>query len=61
MCTASLGRGEVIVDLLPNGSVALANRHGAVNRVTRVEVRRVLDAAGTAFERLATAWEEMHA
>jgi hypothetical protein len=57
----SLGRGEVIVDLRTDGSVALARRSDAVNRVTRVEVRRVLDAAATAFEGLATVWEEMHA
>jgi hypothetical protein len=56
-----IGRGEVIVDLRADGSVALARRSDAVNRVTRVEVRRVLDAAATAFEGLALAWEEMHA
>jgi hypothetical protein len=55
-----IGRGEVIVDLRADGTVALANRSDAVNRVTRAEVRRVLAAAATAFERLAEAWEVMH-
>jgi hypothetical protein len=56
-----IGRGEVIVDLRADGSVALVRRSDAVNRVTRVEVRRVLDAAAMVFEGLGAAWEEMHA
>jgi hypothetical protein len=55
-----IGAGEVIVDLRDDGSVALANRRNAVSRVTRTEVRRVLAAAATAFDRLAGTWEEMH-
>lgn len=55
-----IGRGEVVVDLQADGSVALADRADAVRRVTRAEVRKVLAAAASAFDRLAAAWEAMH-
>jgi len=55
-----IGRGEVIVDLRADGSVALADRADAVRCVTRAEVRKVLLAAATGFGRLAAAWEGMH-
>jgi hypothetical protein len=55
-----IGRGEVIVDLRADGSVALADRADAVRRVTRAEVRKALLAAATGFDRLAAAWEGMH-
>ena len=55
-----IGRGEVIVDLRADGTVALANRADAVYDVTRAEVRKVLDATASAFDRLAAEWEGMH-
>ncbi len=55
-----IGRGEVIVDLRADGTVALANRADAVCDVTRAEVRKVLNAAASAFDRLAAEWEAMH-
>jgi hypothetical protein len=55
-----IGRGEVIVDLRADGSVALADRADAVRRVRRAEVRKVLAAAARTFDRLAAAWEAMH-
>jgi hypothetical protein len=57
---AFIGRGEVIIDLRADGSVALADRADAVCRVTRAEVRKVLAAAAGAFDRLVAAWEAMH-
>jgi hypothetical protein len=44
-----IGRGEVLVDLRADGSVALADRADAVRRVTRAEVRKVLAAAAYVF------------
>jgi hypothetical protein len=55
-----IGDGEVIVDLRADGSVTLADRADAACRVTRAEVRKVLAAAASAFDRLAAAWETMH-
>jgi hypothetical protein len=55
-----IGRGEVIMDVRADGSVALANRADAVRRLSRAEVRKVLAAAAKAFDRLAAAWEAMH-
>jgi len=55
-----IGSGEVIVDLRADGSVALANWRNAVSHVTRVEVKKVLAAAGGAFDQLTEAWEAMH-
>lgn len=55
-----IGRGEVIVDLRADGTVALANRADAVCDVTRAEVGKVLNAAASAFDRLAAEWEAMH-
>jgi len=55
-----IGSGEVIVDLRVDGSVALAERRDAVCHVTRAEVRKVLAAAASAFDRLAAEWETMH-
>jgi hypothetical protein len=55
-----IGRGEVIVALRADGSVALASRVDAACYVTRSEVRKVLTAAASAFGRLVTAWEEMY-
>jgi hypothetical protein len=55
--------GEVwfrVVDLRADGSVTLADRADAACRVTRAEVRKVLAAAASAFDRLAAAWEAMH-
>jgi hypothetical protein len=51
-----VGSGQVIVDLLDDGSVALVRRN-AIRRATRTEVRRVMAAAAAAFNRLADASE----
>jgi len=55
-----IGRGQVIVDLRKDGSVALADRRDAVCGVTRAQVRRVLSAAASGFDQLAMLWEAMH-
>lgn len=59
---AFIGAGEVIVDLRADGTVALSarGRRAIRGRVSREDVRKVLDAAAGSFERLATAWENMH-
>lgn len=59
---AFVGAGEVIVDLRADGTVALSVRgSGAIRgRVSREDVRNVLQAAAHAFDRLTTAWENMH-
>ncbi len=55
-----IGSGEVIVDLRADGTVALAHRKDAIRgTVTRSEVRKVLTAAGEAFQTLADLWDEM--
>jgi hypothetical protein len=40
--------------------MALAERPDAVCRVTRSEVRTVLIAAASVFDKLAATWEKMH-
>jgi uncharacterized protein DUF4160 len=59
---AFIGSGEVIIDLCPDGSIALARRKtGAIRgRVTRNEVRKALEAAVATYVDLVRAWEAMH-
>jgi hypothetical protein len=56
-----LGCGEAVVDLRLDGSVALARRADAVRRLTRSEVRKVLEAAERRYHDLVAHWEKMHA
>jgi hypothetical protein len=53
---------EVIVNLMADGSVALADRWDAIRpaNAKRSDVRKVLDAAAAHFSELAALWEEIH-
>ncbi|MEO8661510.1 MAG: DUF4160 domain-containing protein [Bryobacteraceae bacterium] len=53
---------EVIVDLLADGNVALANRKDAIRpfNAKRSEVKKVLTAAAHNFEALVALWEGIH-
>jgi hypothetical protein len=55
-----VSRGQVIVNLRADGSVALAQRSDAVIGVTTSEVRKVLQAAAEHFDELVRVWERMH-
>jgi hypothetical protein len=57
-----LGETEVIVDLLSNGSVALAERKDAIRprNAKRADVRKVLNAAAEHFDTLVALWEKIH-
>lgn len=57
-----LSEAEVIVDLLLDGNVALADRKDAVRpaNATRSDVRKILNAAARHFDELAALWEEIH-
>ncbi len=57
-----LGETEVIVNLLQDGNVGLAERSDAVrpSKAKRSEVRRVLQIAAENFEPLAALWEKVH-
>ncbi|HME32481.1 MAG TPA: DUF4160 domain-containing protein [Terriglobales bacterium] len=54
---------EVIVDLRPNRTVALADRPDAVRpgNAKRSSVRRILSTAAEHFDELVATWERMHA
>jgi hypothetical protein len=52
-CTAKIGSGEVIIDILSKGRVRLSDRADAVRgRVTRSEVKKALLAAEAAHPAL---------
>jgi hypothetical protein len=57
-----MSEAEVIVDLLTNGSVALASRRDAIRpgNAKRSDVRRIMDTAAEHFEKLVELWESMH-
>ena len=57
-----LSEAEVILDLRPDGNVALADRRDAVRpaNATRADVRKILNAAAEHFDELAALWEEIH-
>jgi hypothetical protein len=58
---AFVGSGEVIIDLLADGTVDLADRPDAVRgNIKRSEIRKVLQAADRHFHALAAKWDEMH-
>lgn len=56
------GGAEVIVDLREDGMVVLAARKDCIQpgNAKRSDVRKILETAAEAFEKLATAWEDMH-
>ena len=58
----SAGETEVVVDLRPDGLVALADRWDAIRpgNAKRSDVRKILNKASEHFEQLAKLWEAMH-
>jgi hypothetical protein len=57
-----LGETEVIVDLLSNGSVEIADRKDAIRPgdAKRADARKELDAAAEHFDHLVALWEKIH-
>jgi hypothetical protein len=53
---------EVIVNLRPDGNVALADRKDAIRpaNAKRSDLKKILAAAARHFEELAVLWEEVH-
>jgi hypothetical protein len=53
---------EAIIDLRPDGTIALAKRTDAVTpaNAKRSDVRRILIRAAMHFEELVALWEEVH-
>jgi len=53
---------EAIVDLRPDGTVALAKRDDAIRPASakRSDVKKILRAAAEHFEELAALWEAIH-
>ena len=53
---------EVIVNLRPDGNVALADRKDAIRpaNAKRSDLKKILAAAAQHFEELAILWEEVH-
>ena len=53
---------EIIVDLRPDGTVALANRTDAIRPgdASKSDVRHVLNVAAKYFEELVAVWEKHH-
>jgi hypothetical protein len=53
---------EAIIDLRLDGTVALAERDGAVRpaNAKRSDVKKILNAAALHFEELGGLWEEIH-
>jgi hypothetical protein len=56
------GEAEVIVDLRPDGNVALADRKDSIRpaNAKRADVKRILNGAAAHFEELTALWEEIH-
>jgi hypothetical protein len=56
------GETEAIVDLLRDGSVALADRRDAVQpaNAKRSDVKKILEMAALHFDALAGLWEKVH-
>jgi hypothetical protein len=57
---AEIGAGKIVIDLLPDGNVALSTRKKAVRKATASEVRKALRAAETAYAELIELWEKTH-
>jgi hypothetical protein len=57
-----LSEAEVIVDLLFDGNVALADRKDAVRpaNAKRSDVKKILEAAAAHFDELTALWEGIH-
>lgn len=57
-----LSETEVIVDLLPNGDVMLADRKDAIRprNAKRSDIRKVLLSAAFHFEALVMLWDGVH-
>ena len=57
-----VGASEAVVDLRPNGSVALAKRKKAVKpaNAKRSDIRSILVAGQQHFDELVRLWEAMH-
>jgi hypothetical protein len=56
------GETEAIVDLLPDGNAALAERADAVrpSNAKRSDVKKILSAAASHFDELVELWEKNH-
>jgi len=56
-----LGETEAIIDLRPNGDVALAKRHDSIRPASakRWDVKKILRAAAEHFDELAALWREV--
>lgn len=52
----------MIVDLLPDGNVALADRKDAIRprAAKRSDIKKVLSSAASHFDELNALWEEIH-
>jgi Domain of unknown function (DUF4160) len=58
---ALTGDTEIIIDLRPDRSVALADRDDAVRgKAKKSDIQKVLRAAAEHFDILVAAWEQMH-
>jgi hypothetical protein len=57
-----LGETEVIVDLLLDGNVDLADRKDAIRpaNAKKSDIRKILDQAAEHFGELVELWKEMH-
>jgi len=57
-----LAETQVIVDLLEDGNVALADRADAIRpgNAKRSDVRKILNAAAAHFDELAALWKGIH-
>jgi len=56
------GDSQAIVDLRPDGTIALAKRNDAVTpaNAKRSDVRQILNSAALHFEELVALWEEVN-
>jgi hypothetical protein len=57
---AKIGSGELVIDLLDDGYVALSTRRNARRNVTNSEVRKALNAASAVYAQLIALWEKAH-
>ena len=57
-----VGETEAIVDLRPDGAIALADRKDAIRPADakRSDVKKILNAAAEHFDDLAALWEGVH-
>jgi hypothetical protein len=59
---ARFDHGEVIIELLDDGTVRLSNAHrvAVLGDVKRSDVRRAIDTAEAAYDLLLAEWKAMH-